>query len=241
MGPTRTTIEIDQDKCDGCGLCLPSCHEGAIQIVEGKARLVEELCDGLGACLGTCPRDAIRVVEVPLGRPAPAAAAVAEPRPAACPGSFPAAPRPAGGPLRLPGIAPAPPFARGAGGPQWPVQIRLVGPQAPFLQGAELVVAADCVPVACRTFHADFADGRAVMIGCPKFDDLDDTARRFAALFRGADVRSVKVVVMEVPCCQSLPMAVMHGLVAAGKDIPIEKIVVGVDGSRLAQADIPRL
>jgi len=150
-----------------------------------------------------------------------------------CPGSrmrelkaLPSAPpRPAG---------PSPMAEKAAAGDSalshWPVQIALVPPHAPFLRGADLLVAADCVPVAVPNFHGEFLDGRAVMIGCPKFDDLEAYTQRFAALFAQSGVASVSVVVMEVPCCQSLPEAVRRGRDAAGSDVPIEKVVVGVDG-----------
>jgi len=234
----RQIVEIIEELCDGCGDCVPSCHEGAIRIVDGKARLVaDSLCDGLGACLGECPQGAIRIVEreaAPFVMPPPALSpAPAPPEPQGCPGSrmrtlksLPGAPpRPAG---------PSPMAEKAAAGDSalshWPVQIALVPPHAPFLRGADLLVAADCVPVAVPNFHAAFLDGRAVMIGCPKFDDLAAYAQRFAALFAQSGVKSVSVAVMEVPCCQSLPEAVRRGRDAAGSDVAIEKVVVGVDG-----------
>jgi len=254
----RQIVEILEELCDGCGDCVPTCQEGAIRIVNGKAMLAADaLCDGLGACLGHCPKGAIRIIEreaddfvMPphlVGQPhrgahahpaAPVMAAAAPARVAAtagggCPGSrmrelkaLPSAPpRPAG---------PSPMAEKAAAGDSalshWPVQIALVPPHAPFLRGADLLVAADCVPVAVPNFHGEFLDGRAVMIGCPKFDDLGAYTQRFAALFAQSGVASVSVVVMEVPCCQSLPEAVRRGRDAAGSDVPIEKVVVGVDG-----------
>jgi Fe-S-cluster-containing hydrogenase component 2 len=207
MIQTRDMIEIDEELCDGCGLCVPSCHEGAIQVVNGKARLVSDsLCDGLGACLGHCPRGALKVTHreaVPFVAPdAPDAPAVASP---------------AG--------------HEASQLSHWPVQIRLIAPHAPFLDDARLVVAADCVPVALPGFHREFVAGSAVMIGCPKFDDLEAYTQRFTELFSTARVRSVTVVVMEVPCCRSLPTAVQRGIEAAGASVPLEIIVVGVDGA----------
>jgi Fe-S-cluster-containing hydrogenase component 2 len=199
-------LEIDEELCDGCGLCVPSCHEGAIRVVNGKARLVSDsLCDGLGACLGHCPRGALKVTHreaVPFVAP----------------------------------VAPAAPAAASSAGHEpsqlshWPVQIRLIAPHAPFLDDARLVVAADCVPVALPGFHREFVAGSAVMIGCPKFDDLEAYTQRFTELFSTARVRSVTVVVMEVPCCRSLPTAVQRGIEAAGASVPLEIVVVGVDG-----------
>jgi len=256
MTQIRDMIEIDEELCDGCGLCVPSCHEGAIQIINGKARLVSDsLCDGLGACLGHCPRGARRVTHreaVPFVAPAPLPAAVPAPMPAAhhheggCPGSrmrimkpmSPAVADPTLGGAST-GASPAAPGAPATDPPvgtepsqlsHWPVQIRLIAPTAPFLDDARLVVAADCVPVALPGFHREFVAGSAVMIGCPKFDDLDAYTRRFTETFSAARVRSVTVVVMEVPCCRSLPTAVRRGIEAAGASVPLEVVVVGVDG-----------
>jgi NAD-dependent dihydropyrimidine dehydrogenase PreA subunit len=250
MIQTRDMIEIDEELCDGCGLCVPSCHEGAIQVVNGKARLVSDsLCDGLGACLGHCPRGALKVTRreaVPFVAPVPVPVPVAHHHEGGCPGSRmrilkpmspgSAGPAPEGAPA---GQAPVAPAASAAASPaghepsqlsHWPVQIRLIAPHAPFLDDARLVVAADCVPVALPGFHREFVAGNAVMIGCPKFDDLEAYTQRFTELFSTARVRSVTVVVMEVPCCRSLPTAVQRGIAAAGASVPLEVVVVGVDG-----------
>lgn len=206
MTQERLIIEIDEDLCDGCGECVSACHEGALKIVDGKARLVSEtLCDGLGACLGDCPRGALKVVQKAAP---PFVAPPEEPAPA--------------GPVLS----------------HWPIQIRLARPDADFLQGAELVVAADCVPVACPTFHREFVRGHAVLIGCPKFDDLQDYAMRFARIFSASEVKRVNVVVMQVPCCQSLPLAVLRGLELAGKTVPVEKTIVGIYGQVLETAPL---
>ncbi len=234
MAPLRNVIEIDEELCDGCGLCIPSCHEGALEIVDGKARVVaDQLCDGLGVCLGECPRGALRIVErdaalfvAPEPPPAPP---VDEPLPCGCPGSQVRVLKPLPGLAPPPGRAPVP--APGSALGHWPVQIRLVPAHAPFLQDAELLVAADCVPVATPSFHSEMLPGRAVMIGCPKFDDLEEYAEKFAQVFRRASVRKVVVAVMEVPCCQTLPRAVLRGLAAVGRDVPVEVVVVGVDGT----------
>ena len=264
---TRDMIEIDEELCDGCGLCVPSCHEGAIQIINGKARLVSDsLCDGLGACLGHCPRGALKVthreavafvapVFAPTAVTATAPGLVSAPAPVAhqheggCPGSrmrimkpmSPALAAPALGGVatgRAPAASAGPnePYSETSTGHEpsqlshWPVQIRLIAPTAPFLDDARLVVAADCVPVALPGFHREFVAGSAVMIGCPKFDDLEAYTQRFTELFSTARVRSVTVVVMEVPCCRSLPTAVRRGIEAAGASVPLEVVVVGVDG-----------
>lgn len=243
----RLVVEIDEELCDGCGECVPACHEGALRIVEGKARLVSDsLCDGLGACIGDCPRGAIRVVQrqaAPFASPAvpgASAASVASAGPAthatlAPPAPTPCCPSMSGSACGTAGESSAeePSFLG-----HWPIQIRLAQPKAPFFHEADLVVAADCVPVACPSFHRDFVRDHAVLIGCPKFDDLEDYARRFARIFQESQVRRVTVVVMQVPCCQSLPLAVLHGLAAAGREIPVEKVVIGIDGRELARTQL---
>lgn len=288
MRATREMIEIDEALCDGCGACVPSCHEGALVIEGGKARVVaERLCDGLGACVGHCPKGALRVVRraadpfvdphVPADAPA-ASSAAPSPLAARVSASAPLAARfSAGAPLAARPSASAPIAAHGCPGAgvralrplaavagaacpsdpaasastssasasacasalsHWPVQIRLVPPTAPFLDGATLLVAADCVPVASRAFHDELLPGRAVMIGCPKFDDLDDYVERFARLFASAKPTAVEVAVMQVPCCQSLPLAVARGMELAGARLPLTKIVVGLDGTVLSRERI---
>lgn len=237
MKQMRKIIEIDEDLCNGCGECVPSCAEGAIQIVNGKAKLVaDKYCDGLGACLGECPTGALRVVERPAEEfvgPAPhgTQAAHSGPAPSACPsgGGCPGARIQQFG--SRPAVAPcgtSVPAQSELG--HWPVQIRLVPPGAPFLQGADLLVAADCVPVAYPAFHQDFLRGKSVMIGCPKFDDPDPYIDKFEAIFAQSNIRSVTVVVMEVPCCQGLPVIVEEGMRRAGRKVPMEKVVIGLNG-----------
>lgn len=237
----RNIIEIDEELCDGCGQCVPSCAEGALQIIDGKARLVSEVyCDGLGACLGDCPTGALKIVE----REAEdfdeeaveehlSSNPVKEPGlntvPAGCPGSqiqtFNQA-----DPCREANI----PSAQKSGSSElshWPVKLKLVPPSAPFLKGAKLLVAADCVPVAAGNFHGDFLKDRVVMIGCPKFDDIQEYIEKFAEIFKVADIKDVAVVVMEVPCCQGLPGIVQRGMELAGKQVPMKKMVVGRQGN----------
>lgn len=217
MKHLRKVIEIDEALCNGCGACVPSCAEGAIQIVNGKARLVaEKHCDGLGACLGECPTGALKVVEREVE-------AFAGPAPSpclACPSTqvqTMAAGRPDDG-VSVSALS------------HWPVQIRLVPPTAPFLKGADLLVAADCAPMAYGAFHRDFIAGRVAMMGCPKFDDTALYLQRFTDIFVQADIRSVTVVVMEVPCCQGLPRIVGEAMARAGKRIPMEKVVLSLKG-----------
>ena len=244
MKVTRKIIEIDEDRCDGCGQCVPSCAEGAIQIIDGKARLVsEKYCDGLGACLGECPNDALRVVKreaddfdekaveehlksreeshEPLGGTLPCGCPSAQIQSFAPSISC----QEANEPVSYAGAASA--LAH------WPVQIRLVPPRAPFLKGADLLVAADCTPFAYPNFHRDFLKGKVLMVGCPKFDEVEAYIQKFAEIFRAAGIRSITVVVMEVPCCSGLPIIVEKGMEIAGKRIPMEKVVISTRGEVL--------
>jgi ferredoxin len=240
MKITRKIIKIDEAKCNGCGVCATACAEGAIEIKDGKARIVKETyCDGLGACIGECPEGALNIIE----READAfdAEAVEEhlkgekPEPAAektlpcgCPSSQIQI-------LSAPcGAADVP--ARGETGPtpsalaHWPVQIRLVPPTAAFLKDASLLVAADCTPVAYPDFHRDFLKGRTALIGCPKFDDTEAQIGKFRDIFLTAGVKNVTVLIMEVPCCSKLPLIVKEGLRRSGKKVPVEVVVVSARG-----------
>jgi len=237
----RKIIEIDQERCDGCGQCVSACAERAIQIIDGKARLVaEKYCDGLGACLGECPNDALRVIEKkaedfdeqaveehlkvkkqPHSQAEPALACgcpSARVQSFASPGSCQEAKEPIS--RSSPGSALA----------HWPVQIRLVPPTAPFLKGADLLVAADCTPVSYPHFHQDFLRGKVVMVGCPKFDEVQAYVQKFADIFRTAEIKSITVVVMEVPCCQGLPLIVKKGMEVAGKKIPLAQVIISTRG-----------
>lgn len=248
----RKIVQIDEQRCDGCGQCIPACAEGAISLVDGKARLsADVLCDGLGACLGECPQGAITVIErdaaafdeeavrAHLARttdPAPAAPARASLRvldaPAApagggCPGARPMAltrpPAAAGAPA----LAPAAAASRLA---HWPVQLHLVPVKAPWFDGADVLVAADCVPFAHPRFHEDLLAGKALVIGCPKLDDLPAYVEKLTRIFAANAVRSVTVVRMEVPCCGGMAAAARRSLAAAGKELPLRDVVVRVDG-----------
>jgi len=258
MKTTRKIIKIDEELCNGCGLCVPSCAEGAIQVIDGKAKLVaEKYCDGLGACLGDCPTGALTIEEREVE--AFDEAAVEEHLETLKQQEEPAPAAPAGGgcpSAQVRTMAPASgcPGSRmqtvGTGGgavaqgaeqsalTHWPVQIRLVPPTAPFLDGADVLVAADCVPVAYPNFHRDFLEGNAVMIGCPKFDDAELYIQRFKDIFAGANVKSVTAVVMQVPCCQGLPVMIEQGIKASGKDVPLEKVVVSLEGEVLSREQL---
>ncbi len=243
----RKIVKIDRDKCDGCGLCVPSCAEGAIKIVDGKAVLAaDNLCDGLGACLGECPRDAITVEEREAGEFDEAAVEqhlTAQGMPV--PGQHNAAPAPAetsphhGG---CPGSR-AMSFARQKETPasevlgsrrsqlaQWPVQLHLVSTSAPYFQGADLLITADCVPVAYAGYHEDFLKGRSVVMGCPKLDDNQFYQQKLTELFIRSDIKSVTVLKMEVPCCGGIAVAARQAIAASGKQIPYSEVTIGIQG-----------
>jgi NAD-dependent dihydropyrimidine dehydrogenase PreA subunit len=256
----RKIIKIDESRCNGCGQCVPSCKEGALRVIGGKARLVSEVyCDGLGACLGKCPMDAISVEEreaeefdekgVERYHAAMSdVAAIAHGHGGGCPGSVHRVLAPAtqahahhgGG---CPGsahrtLAPAAPNADASQAPSagsclghWPVQLNLVSPRAPFLAGADLLVCADCVPFAVPDFHQRYLAGRAVVVGCPKLDDLEHYREKLREMLAQAKPRSVTVLRMEVPCCGGLAMAVAEARERALPGVPLEVHTVGVDGS----------
>jgi NAD-dependent dihydropyrimidine dehydrogenase PreA subunit len=252
----RDIVEIDDSKCDGCGQCIPSCAEGALYLDGGKVRLrADALCDGLGACLGECPKGALRVVrreaaefDEALVHAAKEHAAPRREGPAhapevggGCPGSRPRTLQPlpahvgaAGAPRpRLAVMTDAPPPVVPAGGSrlgQWPVQLHLVSPSAPYLRGADILLAADCVPFAYARFHEDFLDGRRVLVGCPKLDDLAAYAEKLAEIFRRAEPRSIVVAKMEVPCCNGIAAAARHALTASGWAAPLEVVTIGLAG-----------
>ncbi len=236
----RKIIEINEERCNGCGQCVPSCAEGAIQVIEGKARLVaEKYCDGLGACLGECPTGALKVVEreaedfdekavtAHLAAATPSPVKEAPVMPCGCPStqiqSF-------AKPVACESGQPVAPASTVSCLSHWPVQIKLVPPTAPFLKGADLLVAADCTPFAYPAFHQDFIKGKAVMVGCPKFDDAPLYVQKFTDIFKTAGVKSVTVTTMEVPCCQGLPVIVKRGMAAAGVDIPLRHVIISLRG-----------
>lgn len=226
----RKIIHIDEEKCNGCGACAAACHEGAIEMIGGKARLTrEDYCDGLGNCLPVCPVDAIRFEE----REAPAynEAAVlaakqqkAAPLPCGCPGTQSKT-------IQHPHCE-APAAAVSSQLSQWPVQIKLVPVNAPYFDGADLLVAADCTAYAYGNFHNEFIRGRVTLIGCPKLDEGDYTEKLTAILQHNA-IRSVTVVRMEVPCCGGIENAVKRALQISGKWIPWRVVTVSTDGRLL--------
>ena len=229
----RRIIEIDQEKCNGCGACAAACHEGAIGMVDGKARLLrDDYCDGLGDCLPTCPTGAITFVE----REAAAydEAAVQARKAAACSGGCPGS---AARSLHAAPAAQTPAVSAGQSGPvsrlmQWPVQIKLLPVEAPFYQGAKLLIAADCTAFSRADFHERFMRGRITLIGCPKLDE-GDYAEKLTEILRRNDIREVLVVRMEVPCCGGIQRAAETALRQSGKFIPWQVVTLGRDGNIL--------
>jgi Pyruvate/2-oxoacid:ferredoxin oxidoreductase delta subunit len=242
--PTRDIVEIDEQKCDGCGQCVTACAEGAIRIVNGKARLVSDVyCDGLGACLGHCPQGAIRIIkrqaaafdEEAVRRHTAPREAVAAGHHHGCPGA--AVRSLMGG--QLPQARPPFPArqapADGQGLMNWPIQLRLVPPEAPFLKDADVVLAADCAAFAMPGFHQEVLKGRPLLIACPKLDDAQAYVEKLARIFLVAEPRSLTVVRMEVPCCMGLMRIAQAARAMAGSPTPVEEIVVGIEGQRIGR------
>jgi NAD-dependent dihydropyrimidine dehydrogenase PreA subunit len=253
MKVVRKIIEIDEDLCDGCGNCVPSCAEGALEIIDGKAKVVADIyCDGLGACLGECPTGALTIVEREAEEFDEKAveeflSEKEKPQSQEIPfvsGGCPSA--------RLQSFQPSVPASEvgqqaeaEADSEQvesalahWPVQITLVPPTAPFLKGADLLVLADCVPVAFPTLHRDFLKGKAVVMGCPKLDNAQFYIEKFAQICQQSGIKSLTSVVMEVPCCSGLPMIVKKGMEMAGVEIPMEEVVISTRGKILQRTQV---
>jgi NAD-dependent dihydropyrimidine dehydrogenase PreA subunit len=230
----RKIIYIDEEKCNGCGLCIPNCAEGAIKIIKGKAKLLDDrFCDGLGACLGRCPQNAIAIAE----REAPefdekAAEThlkkeknVKELQ--GCPGNATIL------------------FHRGKEEnnfrasvrqesklQNWPVQLRLISPGAPYFEDADLLVAADCVPFAYPNFHLDLLEGRTLVTGCPKLDDTSSYVDKLTEIFRRNKIKGVTIVNMEVPCCFGLLSIVKEALRRSGKALPTKQTIITINGNK---------
>ncbi len=223
----RKIIQIDEEKCNGCGICVDACHEGAIGLVDGKARLMrEDYCDGLGDCLPTCPTGAITFVEreAKAYDEAEVKKNMARKRAHAggCPGSMAKTmARPA---TSVKSTEPSESQLM-----QWPVQIKLVPVNAPFFGGADLLIAADCAAYAHGNFHDGFMRGKVTIIGCPKLDS-GDYSEKLAEIIKHNDIKSITVARMEVPCCGGIEYAAKAALEASGKDVPLNVVVIGTDG-----------
>lgn len=261
----RKIIEINEELCDGCGQCVPGCAEGALQIIDGKAKLVADVyCDGLGACLGECPTGALKLIEreaVPFDEEA-VEALLEEQKNAAAKDHTPREPRHTGGcpssrvqqltpcqqanqPLSRPaGAAPSGGEDAASALTHWPVKLRLVPPEAPFLKDADILLLADCAALSVPTLHAKYVQGRVVVMGCPKFDDAPAYVEKLAEIMKKASPRSLTVLEMEVPCCSGLSQIASRAAQLAQRDkpqayeTPITRVIASRDGRELSKERI---
>ena len=223
----RRIIQIDEEKCNGCGLCAKACHEGAIGMVDGKAKLLrDDYCDGLGDCLPACPTGAITFVEREAAAYDEAAVMAAKrekekPLPCGCPGSA---------CQSIKSSAPVERFQTPSQLRNFPIQIKLAPVNAPYFKNADLLIAADCTAYSYGSFHSDFMAGKVTLIGCPKLDGAS-YAEKLSQIFAQNDIRSITVTRMTVPCCGGLPFAVKAALEMCGKNIPLEIVTISPDGS----------
>jgi ferredoxin len=237
----RKIVKIDQEKCNGCGQCATACAEGAIEIVDGKARLVSEtFCDGLGNCLGECPEGAITVEEreaVPFDEEAVdkhLKELESKSRlPCGCPGTMARQLERHSAPQTPPSGQPMPSELA-----HWPVQLTLLPPVAPFLRDADLLLVADCVPFALPDFHSRFLRGRAVAVGCPKLDDPDFYVEKLTEILKRSSLKSLTVIHMEVPCCSGLTRIAAAALAASGSEIPARDITVSIQGEVIEETEL---
>ena len=242
----RNIVEIDEEKCDGCGLCVIECAEGALEIRDGKAKIIKEMyCDGLGACIGECPQEALTIamreadpfdeeameehLKTLKGKQAQESPPELE---TGCPGaklvhlqSQPAAAPVQGGQASVSALR------------NWPVQIHLLPVSAPFFNGAELLIAADCVPFAMGGFHSQLLQGKILAIGCPKLDDTGFYIEKLSQIFANNEIKSITIGYMEVPCCAGLLHVVHKALEAGGKAIPVDTVKVSVRGEVLQEEE----
>ncbi|MCC6019021.1 MAG: 4Fe-4S binding protein [Candidatus Verstraetearchaeota archaeon] len=278
MRRKRKIIKIDEEKCDGCGLCIPSCPEGALKVINGKVRLVKEsFCDGLGACIGYCPKGALSIEEreaeeydeegvithiketspellekhlehmrehaheLPLGllekvekyvHEIPTKHPTSHAEISVCPSAHVQY-------WRNEEVKEQPRIISELH--QWPIKLRLVSVKAPYFQNADFVLVADCVPFAYANFHTDFMKGKAIATGCPKLDDISDYVDKIEQIIRGANIKSLNVIHMEVPCCYGLVHIAREALNKSGKDVPFEDVTIGIKGEVIAKKRWPPL
>ncbi len=252
MKVLRKIIEIDDELCDGCGQCVPDCAEGALEIVNGKARmLAEKYCDGLGACLGSCPTGALNIIQREADDFDEAAVEEllkkrnkTEIQPGSdmvkggCPSAhlqnFNQASQCQAANIPFKNLKPE---SDASALNHWPIQIRLVPPSAPFLKGADLLVAADCSAFAYPLFHSEYLKGKALMVGCPKFDDVDGYINKFTEVFKTASLQSVTIIIMEVPCCSAMINIIKEALKRSEVQIPVEQVTISARGEVLNRAN----
>jgi len=239
MKVNRNIIEIDETKCDGCGQCILACAEGAIEIVDGKAKVIkDEFCDGLGACLDDCPQDALKIIQreadefnaeaveqhlaektkhEPLRKDEPTLACK-------CPSSL----IQSFDRSKIKSSTICHPQQHHSNLANWPVKIKLIPPNAPFLKNANLLVVADCVPLALPSLNETYLKDKIVMIGCPKFDNPDEYVDKFVEIFEIAQIKHITILYMEVPCCSGLPMIIDKAMNISEKQIPVKREVIAI-------------
>jgi Pyruvate/2-oxoacid:ferredoxin oxidoreductase delta subunit len=237
----RKIVKIDEEKCNGCGQCVNACAEGAIAIVNGKAKLVSEMyCDGLGACLGHCPQDAITIesreatefseeaVTKHLQKSAKAQHSLLTPAHGGfvCPGTMTKKLRE----QKSPSAADAPAAAIDSQLTHWPIQLKLISPNAPYLKNADLLLAGDCVPFAMANFHGELLKGRCVLVGCPKLDDAQFYIEKFAQILKANNPKSLIIVHMEVPCCFGLKRIAQEAMKLSGVYLDVKDITISLTG-----------
>ncbi len=254
MKQVRNIIQIDEELCDGCGLCVPDCAEGSLQVIDGKVKLVaDNLCDGLGACLGACPTGALTIIEREAdefdeGAVETFLAEKAKHQKQAAPATLDCgcasthiqsfAPIAQAKPTSACQSANKPVMTQpnGTGESQlshWPIQVRLIPPHAPFLQGADVLVAADCTAVAVPGFQEKYLPGKVVMMGCPKFDNAEAYIERFAEIIDTCKLKSITILIMEVPCCSAMNAIIRRALEKASTSVAVEQITVSTRGQEL--------
>ncbi len=248
----RKIVNIDEDKCNGCGLCVPNCAEGAIKIIDGKARLIaDNLCDGLGACLGECPRGAITITEREadefdetavhehLDRKEAKPEVKQEAHSCSghahigggCPGSMAREIKLRENPAEAAAVTSGDIEVKIKSQlTQWPVQLMLAPQKAPYFENADLLITADCVPFAYPNYHLELLKGKKVVVGCPKLDDIGYYMEKLTGIIRNNDIKSVTVTFMEVPCCGGIVRAAETALEMSGKNIPLHKIRIKING-----------
>jgi ferredoxin len=240
----RNIVVINEDKCNGCGLCVSACAEGAIQLVDGKAKLVSDTyCDGLGACLGECPQNAITIEQRDaLAFDEEAAkenvARIQETKHdhgqiekvCGCPGANARTIDRSTQNRQQPASESVPSALT-----NWPVQINLVPVNAPYLRGADLLISADCAPFAFSDFHTKLLPGKVLLIGCPKLDDANVYVEKLGQIFTNSGVKSVTIVRMEVPCCGGLTQIIKQALAISGANIPVREVTIGISGNIIGE------
>jgi Fe-S-cluster-containing hydrogenase component 2 len=230
----RNIVKIDEEKCSGCGLCANACHEGAIAMINGKAKLIsDKYCDGLGNCLPACPENAIEIIEREADEYSEEAVAVLAkakkaPAPCGCPGS--AARKIVRGEKVETKIVESSEVLNSSELRQWPVQLKLVNSQADYFDGADVLIAADCSAYAYADFHKDFIKNHITLIGCPKLDDNDYYKEKLTDIFKKNNIKSISVVRMEVPCCGGIVNSVRSAILESKKIVPYNEIIIGIDG-----------